>query len=78
MLVPYLFRIGVVLLLLIAFGVSTSSYAATAPDPQALYEDWRSRFVTSAGAGGHLRVVQNEDKNSTVSEGQGYGMLLAV
>ena len=66
------------LVLLGAGSVSTFSHAATLPDPQALYDDWKARFVTGLGAGGNLRVVQNEDRDSTISEGQGYGMLLAV
>jgi hypothetical protein len=49
---------------------------------QAAYAQWKADTVTSAGAGGHLRVKRpNEpglDKDSTVSEGIGYGMLIAV
>jgi endo-1,4-beta-D-glucanase Y len=49
---------------------------------QAAYAKWKQDNVTAAGAGGHLRVQRpNEpglEPNSTVSEGIGYGMLIAV
>ena len=41
--------------------------------PSALWVSYRSRFVTEAG-----RVVDTANKNISHSEGQGYGMLLAV
>jgi endo-1,4-beta-D-glucanase Y len=51
-------------------------------DVQAAYSQWKADTVTSDGAGGHLRVKRpNEpvlDKDSTVSEGIGYGMIIAV
>lgn len=52
-------------------------------DVRAAYEWWKSEMVTSDGAGGHLRVKRMPtdsglDPGSTVSEGIGYGMLLAV
>lgn len=40
------------------------------------YSEWKNRFVTSEGAGGYQRV--KNDSGETVSEGIGYGMLLAV
>ncbi len=45
------------------------------------YEDWKLATVTSAGASGFLRVKKPDSGTvigSTVSEGMGYGMLLAV
>src|SRR4051812_30978710 len=51
-------------------------------DVQAAYDQWKRDTITADGAGGHLRVKRpNEpvlDKDSTVSEGIGYGMLIAV
>jgi len=43
-----------------------------------LYTVWKEQFITSNGSGGDLRVIENEDRQTTVSEGQGYGMLLAL
>lgn len=57
---------------------TTHSYANTSPDLGALYEDWKQEFLTADGAHGYLRVLQNKDRRTTVSEGQGYGMLLAA
>jgi endo-1,4-beta-D-glucanase Y len=39
---------------------------------------WRSTYVTSAGAGGNLRVRRTENSDDTVSEGIAYGMLAAA
>lgn len=52
-------------------------------DARAAYNDWKNRFVTSEGAGGFQRVFYDDPWNPgerrwTVSEGIGYGMLLAV
>ena len=51
-------------------------------DVVAAYTQWKADTVTSAGAGGHLRVRRPRDPgleaDSTVSEGIGYGMLIAV
>ncbi len=51
-------------------------------DVQAAYQQWKTDTVTSSGANGFLRVQrphdQGLDPNSTVSEGIGYGMLIAV
>jgi endo-1,4-beta-D-glucanase Y len=51
-------------------------------DVQAMYAQWKANNVTSDGAKGFRRVKRpNEpglEKNSTVSEGIAYGMLLAV
>jgi endo-1,4-beta-D-glucanase Y len=52
-------------------------------DVRAAYDKWKADTVTSAGAGGHLRIrrLANDpglEQGSTVSEGIAYGMLLAV
>ncbi|HEX3774467.1 MAG TPA: glycosyl hydrolase family 8 [Polyangiaceae bacterium] len=51
-------------------------------DVLAAYQRWKTDMITSNGAGGHLRVQRPNDPglepNSTVSEGIGYGMILAV
>jgi endo-1,4-beta-D-glucanase Y len=54
---------------------------ASASDVVAAYADWKAAVVTSDGAGGYLRVKKPDSGTvigSTVSEGIGYGMLLAV
>jgi endo-1,4-beta-D-glucanase Y len=43
------------------------------------YNDWKAHYVTASGAGGFLRVQRDKATDyDTVSEGMGYGMLLAV
>lgn len=42
------------------------------------YSTWKTKYVTSSGAGGFLRVQRPENANDTVSEGIAYGMLLAA
>ncbi len=43
------------------------------------YATWKSKYVTSSGAGGYLRVQRGSaDGYDTVSEGVAYGMLLAA
>ncbi|MGD0566609.1 MAG: glycosyl hydrolase family 8, partial [Candidatus Goldiibacteriota bacterium] len=58
-----------------ATSVSTSSI-------QNAYNTWKGTYVTTNGAGGYQRVQSPEAvngySNCTVSEGMGYGMLLAV
>ena len=58
-----------------ATSVSTSSI-------QNAYNTWKGTYVTTNGAGGYQRVQSPESvngySNCTVSEGMGYGMLLAV
>jgi len=44
---------------------------------QAAYQNWKTRFV-SGNAGSARKVVRPENGNDTVSEGIGYGMILAV
>lgn len=51
-------------------------------DVKSVYTAWKMDLVTSDGAGGNLRVKRPAEpglqQNSTVSEGIGYGMLIAV
>lgn len=52
-------------------------------DVRAAYDKWRTDTITSYGAGGHLRVQRlahdpGLQVGSTVSEGIGYGMIIAV
>ncbi|HTQ02332.1 MAG TPA: glycosyl hydrolase family 8 [Polyangiaceae bacterium] len=51
-------------------------------DVKNVYMAWKNDLVTSDGAGGNLRVKRPAEpglqQNSTVSEGIGYGMLIAV
>ena len=52
-------------------------------DVRAAYTWWKSEMITSNGAGGHQRVTRKPsdgglEAGSTVSEGIGYGMLIAV
>ena len=42
------------------------------------YANWKGVYVTSSGAGGFLRVRRPGDGDDTVSEGIGYGMILAA
>ncbi|HJT24693.1 MAG TPA: glycosyl hydrolase family 8, partial [bacterium] len=62
------------------FGFHSSIYNNA--DVLAAYNKWYADCVTSTGAGGFLRVQRpNEpglNPNSTVSEGIGYGMVIAV
>src|SRR5262245_60541816 len=54
----------------------------TPADVLRAFERWKNELVTSDGAGGHLRVIRpntpDGQKNSTVSEGIAYGMMLGV
>lgn len=43
----------------------------------AAYEHWKTKYVTASGAPKGRRVIW-DDGHSTVSEGMGYGMLIAV
>ena len=51
-------------------------------DVMTAYTRWKADTVTASGAGGHLRIRRpldpGLDKDSTVSEGIGYGMIIAV
>jgi endo-1,4-beta-D-glucanase Y len=42
------------------------------------YQDWKKQYLTDKGAPVGLRVQRPEDGGDTVSEGQAYGMLMAV
>lgn len=61
---------------------TASLYISTAArdyDFTADYNKWKSTYVTSSGANGNLRVQRDlSSAYDTVSEGIGYGMLLAV
>ncbi len=63
-------------------GHCTPPTAAKIADAQAAYTKWKTDLVTSDGANGGLRVkrpnTSGAEVNSTVSEGIGYAMLLAV
>ena len=62
------------------YGVHPGNYSNA--DIIAAYAKWKTDCVTSAGAGGFQRVQRPNDSglslNSTVSEGIGYGLLIAV
>jgi endo-1,4-beta-D-glucanase Y len=70
------------------FPQNRQSSACTYPvaydneDVKKVYTAWKADLVTSDGAGGNLRVKRPAEpglqQNSTVSEGIGYGMLIAV
>jgi endo-1,4-beta-D-glucanase Y len=52
---------------------------ARAAEAKTVYERWKTELVTSDGAGGFKRVRRpNNEGDTTVSEGIGYGMILAV
>lgn len=54
---------------------------ADSADVRAAYDLWKETVVTDSGAGGFLRVRKPDSGtviDSTVSEGMGYGLLLAV
>lgn len=57
-----------------AAASNTSSVAQAA---MTAYTDWKAKYVRSVESG-VSRVVRPENNNDTVSEGIGYGMLLAV
>jgi endo-1,4-beta-D-glucanase Y len=46
-------------------------------DPAAWYKTWKTKFYVDCG-GGQARIANGQGSNNTVSEGMGYGMLLAV
>ena len=55
---------------------------AQSQDARNTYGTWKTKLVTGDGAGGYQRVLrpdnENNATNTTVSEGIGYGMILAV
>jgi endo-1,4-beta-D-glucanase Y len=55
------------------------AYNETEAYLRAEYNDWKAHYVTASGAGGNLRVQRDKATDyDTVSEGIGYGLLLAV
>jgi len=70
-----------------ASGGSSSSYFGFQPvpntqntanfSPSTWYTSWKGRFYVDCG-GGQARIANGQGSNNTVSEGIGYGMLLAV
>jgi endo-1,4-beta-D-glucanase Y len=62
------------------YGISSAASDQGAENNYVLseYNNWKSTYVTSSGAGGNLRVRRPQDSDDTVSEGMAYGMLFAV
>lgn len=58
-------------------GVPTSTNQSAA-DPAAWYASWKTTYLADCGSNGQARVQRPQNNNDTVSEGIGYGMLLAV
>ena len=62
------------------YGIHPALYLNS--DVQAAYSKWKADSVTTNGAGGFQRVTRPNDSglllNSTVSEGIGYGLVIAV
>lgn len=55
------------------------SQAQKDADVLAMYNAWRATYLTTQGAGeGGMRVRKNDATDETVSEGQGYGMIISV
>ncbi|MGN6813950.1 MAG: glycosyl hydrolase family 8, partial [Thermomicrobiales bacterium] len=52
--------------------------AAATNEIQTSYANWKSAYLTASGAGGNLRVLTPDYGADSVSEGIGYGMLMAV
>ncbi|WP_165390726.1 glycosyl hydrolase family 8 [Pseudoduganella lutea] len=62
-------------------GILPSNYSQDQMDADVrdMYNLWRAKYVTTAGAGtGGARVYKPDEGGETVSEGQGYGMLISV
>lgn len=55
-----------------------TSVPNAAASTQNAYNSWKNTFVTSAGAGGFVRVQSPQHQSGTVSEGIAYGMIAAV
>lgn len=63
------------------FGIMPSNYtqAQLNADVRNMYEQWRAVYVTTEGAGPDgSRVYKPHENQETVSEGQGYGMVISV
>ncbi|MGN6827029.1 glycosyl hydrolase family 8 [Paucibacter sp. M5-1] len=63
-------------------GITPSNYSQAQKDADvlAMYDKWKARYLTTAGAGpGGVRVYKPApDNQESVSEGVGYGMLISV
>ena len=61
------------------YNVSTSGALNAADQIFGSWQEWKAAQITSGNAGGNgrLRVLGGVNNSSTVSEGQGYGILLA-
>lgn len=63
------------------YGISSAAgdQAAAEQTLASEWQSWKSTYITSNGAGGFKRVQRDAGTNyDTVSEGMGYGLLLAV
>ena len=61
------------------YGFSSFADIAEATHAFSRVEDWKATYITSNGARGFRRVQRDAGTNfDTVSEGLGYGMILAV
>ena len=63
------------------YGISSAASNQSEADRllQQEWQSWKNTYVTSSGAGGYKRIQRDGSTNfDTVSEGMGYGMLLAV
>lgn len=63
-----------------ALGPCSKPTGALGADVQWAYRNWYSRFVAQVnpGSNSELKIIRPENNNDTVSEGIGYGMLIAV
>lgn len=62
-------------------GIVPNNYSQEQKDAdvEAMYRQWRARYMTTEGAGPNgMRVYKPEERGETVSEGMGYGMLISV
>ncbi len=59
------------------FAPVANSQNASNFDPVAWYTSWKAKFYTDCG-NGMARIANGQGSGNTVSEGMGYGMLLAV
>jgi endo-1,4-beta-D-glucanase Y len=64
------------------FGFHTSASSSNGQEIVDAYNKWYADCITSYGAGGYLRILRPNDSglniDSTVSEGIGYAMVIAV
>lgn len=61
-------------------GIMPTNFSAAQmnADVRDMYKLWRAKYVTTTGAGTGARVYKPDENGETVSEGQGYGMLISV